>query len=259
MKKKNTFAAIGVLSVAAIATGGTIAFLHDSVPFENSFQLGAGETEYVEAFESPNNWKSCDTTPKELVITNKSDIPVRARFKIEDYWKKAGSTSTDHTNEISPVYQGQNVAIINFQNQDDWEQKGEWYVYKNVLQKNQSTSSLLASVTFNCDINFAGEMVYSSDGKSSTTSTNDYQNAKYHLFVTAQTLQSDQTDSSWSIATFLSGSYGSKRITGIYDATSLVKSTAAPAESIQAVNVADANSDKPIYMWVDNKDRKSVV
>lgn len=258
MKKRTLIAVLALLGVSA-AIGTTVAFLSDSVNFNNDFRLAEGETEFVETFKSPDNWKSCDTTPKELVITNKSDVPVVARFKMEEYWKRNGSTSTDHTNEISPTYQGHKVAVINFQNQNDWEQKGEWYVYKNVLQKNESTSSLLASVTFNCDINMAGAMSYSQDGKSATTGVNDYANAHFHLNIAAQTIQSGSQDSAWTVATFKPGSYETllgKNSSNQYRASfvqSIEKAAALPDSSVPLYDATDAgSSDKAIKMWLSN-------
>lgn len=196
MKKKR------IIVIAALATlvalvGGTVAYYSDSVQFANLFKLAADNIEYTETFESPNNWKSCDETTKTLVITNKSTTPVAARFKMTEYWKAAGSTSAGQTSDLSLTYQNQNVAIINFQNENDWEKVGDWYVYKGTLNENESTSSLLKSVTFNCDVNFAGDITYSTDGKSGSTNTTDYQNAKYHLDITAQTVPADQKQAAW--------------------------------------------------------------
>lgn len=196
MKKKRIIV-IAALALLIALVGGTVAFYSDSLFFQNNFKLAGDNIEYTETFESPNNWKSCDETAKTFVITNKSATTVAARFKIAEYWKAAGSTSTDQASELSLTYQGQKVAIINFQNEDDWERDGDWYVYKYPLGENQSTSSLLKSVTFNCDINFAGNVSYSADGKSGTTNTTDYQNAKYHLFITAQTAPADKIGEIW--------------------------------------------------------------
>lgn len=196
MKKKRALAFIG-LTLLVATVGGTVAFYSNTFVFNNNFKLGSAETEYTETFESPDNWKSCDTTPKTLIITNKSGAPVAARFKIEEYWKKANSTSTDHNNEVPLTYENEKVAIINFQNENDWEKKGDWYYYKNTLNAGESTSSLLESVSFNCDINFAGEVSYSEDGLTGYSTTNDYQNAKYHLYITAQTVEADHKTEAW--------------------------------------------------------------
>ncbi len=196
MNKKTLIALIALAGVAAIV-GGTIALYTDQASFNNVFQLGDASVEYVETFKSPTNWKSCDETQKELAITNKSSVPVAARFKMVEYWKSAGSTSEGQTSDLAFEYRGERVAIINFQNEDDWEQDGDWYVYKGTLQANESTSSLLKSVTFNCGINFAGDIVYSADGKSGYTSQTDYQNATYHLDITAQTVDASAKDEVW--------------------------------------------------------------
>ncbi len=196
MRKKRIIAVIGLAALTALV-GGTVAYLNDSNSFENNFKLASSEVEYTETFESPRNWKSCDTTPKTLVITNKSDTPVAARFKMEEYWKVNGSTSAGKTSDLSLTHQNQRVAIINFQNQNDWEQKGDWWVYKGTLNKDQSTSSLLASVTYNCSINFVDDVTYSADGKTGITNTNTYDNAKYHLDITAQTVPATQKEAAW--------------------------------------------------------------
>lgn len=196
MKKKRIIV-IAALAALVALVGGTVAYYSDSKQFGNLFKLAADNIEYVETFESPNNWKSCDETPKTLVITNKSATPVAARFKMTEYWKAAGSTSTGQTSDLSLTYQNQNVAIINFQNENDWELVNGWYVYKHTLNENESTSSLLKSVTFNCSVNFAGDVAYSADGKSGTTNMTDYQNAKYHLDITAQTVPADQRAQAW--------------------------------------------------------------
>ena len=114
MKKKRIIV-IAALAALVALVGGTVAYYSDSKQFGNLFKLAADNIEYVETFESPNNWKSCDETPKTLVITNKSATPVAARFKMTEYWKVAGSTSTGQTSDLSLTYQNQNVAIINFE------------------------------------------------------------------------------------------------------------------------------------------------
>ena len=50
----------------------------------------------------------------------------------------------------------------------------------------KSTLSLLESVTFNCEVNTAGEVRYSVDGKSSESIPTEYGGAKYHLYITFQ-------------------------------------------------------------------------
>ena len=196
MKKKRILVVVA-LAVLIALVGGTVAYYSDSVFFGNTFTTTSDEIEYTETFESPQNWKSCDTTPKTLVITNKSDTPVAARFKMAEYWKVNDSTSAGETSDLSLSYKNQRVAIINFQNENDWEQKGDWWVFKGTLNKNESTSSLLASVTYNCNVNFVDGVTYSADGKSGTTNVNPYDNAIYHLDITAQTVPAAQKEAAW--------------------------------------------------------------
>ena len=187
-KKRLLIAGAALVSVALI--GGTIAYLQDSNFFDNSFKLGDANTEFTEVFESPQNWKSCDVTPKEFYITNKSDTPVTAKFKMEEYWKSKGSTSTDHTSDLSMTYNNERVAIIHLKNESDWTLDGDgWYVYKDTLGKNESTSSMIESVEFNCNQNFVGGVSYSADGLSGETVGSDYEEATYHLFITGRTEQ----------------------------------------------------------------------
>jgi alternate signal-mediated exported protein len=188
MKNKKPIIA-GVAAIGVLLIGCTAAYFTDEWSKDNHFQLGDSDTEFIETFDSPTNWKSCDVTPKELVIKNKSGAPVTARFKMEEYWKVNGSTSEGKISDLSLDYQGERVAIINFKNEDKWELRDGWYTYKTVLQPGDSTDSLLESVTFNCNQNFSGATTYSDDHKTGTTQTTDYQNARYHLFITAQTNQ----------------------------------------------------------------------
>lgn len=197
MNKKKVFIVCGALLAIALI-GGTIAFFNDQISFENKFKVADGKVEYSETFDSPDNWKSCDTTPKTFTITNKSTFPVKARVKLEEYWKLPNSTDASHTTELSLKRNGENVAIINFASNwsDKWEKQGDWYVYKDVLQNSgDSTTPLIESVTFNCNQNFAGSVEYSDDHKTGTTTASEYERAKYHLFLTGQTIQAEAT--SW--------------------------------------------------------------
>lgn len=187
-KKRLIIATAALISIGLI--GGTIAYLQDSNFFDNKFKLADASTEFTEVFDSPQNWKSCDVTPKEFIITNKSDTPVTAKFKMEEYWKRKNSTSTDHTSELDLSYNGERVAIIHLKNESDWTLGGDgWYTYKDTLGKNESTSSMIESVEFNCNQNFVSGVSYSADGLSGETVGSNYEEATYHLFITGHTEQ----------------------------------------------------------------------
>ena len=195
-KKAIVFA---VLAVAILGIGLTIAYNQDMLSFNNLFHLsGAIGSEFVDTFESPSNWQTCQTVPKTVTAKNSSDDGALVRMKIDEYWRlNSGSTvtdPTDHTTSDLPLtwtdenQQEHEYAIINFQNQNDWEERNNdgWYYYKTALNHDQTTKSLLDSVTFNCDANLAAGMGYSADGKTATTVLSPYANATFHVYVTVQ-------------------------------------------------------------------------
>ena len=173
--------------------GTTIAYYSDSAHFSNDFTLAADTVEFVDTFKSPDNWSPCDETPKTAVATNKNDEERYVRMKIQDYWRENGSqTSTDdhETSDLPKTWtddqnQTHNYADINYQNQSDWAYAQDgWYYYRTSLAKNETTHSLLKSVTFNCEVNLVGETRYSADGKTAESVPTDYADANYHVYVT---------------------------------------------------------------------------
>ncbi len=182
---------VGILALI----GATIAFYGDSAIFNNSFTL-QGETEeatFVDTFESPENWSPCDETPKTAVATNKNTTPRYVRMKINDYWRENGSQTDPDDHETSDLPKtwtdSDNIThsytTINYQNREDWDLSSDgWYYFNTALGQNESTSSLLESVTFNCEVNLAGETRYSADGKTAESTPTAYADAQYHVYVT---------------------------------------------------------------------------
>jgi len=192
-KRRIFFPIFGI--AVAILVGGTFAVNHDFSIFENQFQLATDTAEFVDTFESPEEWTPCEETPKTAIATNKNDTPRYVRMKIDDYWRLKNSqiSDDDHTtSELDKTWtDDQNIvhsyAEINFQNEEDWAHAQDgWYYFRNPIAKDESTSSLLESVTFNCEVNLSGEVVYSADGKVGVSGDNDYADAKYHVYVTFQ-------------------------------------------------------------------------
>lgn len=190
---------VGILTVI----GATIAFYGDSAIFNNSFTL-QGETEeatFVDTFKSPENWSPCDETPKTAVATNKNTTPRYVRMKINDYWRENGSQTDPDDHETSDLPKtwtdSDNIThsytTINYQNREDWDLSSDgWYYFNTALGQNESTSSLLESVTFNCEVNLAGETRYSVDGKTAESTPTAYADAQYHVYVTFE-----MSDNEW--------------------------------------------------------------
>ncbi len=180
--------AVGILALI----GGTIAYYADSQTYSNVFPtLDAEVAEYVEHFTPEEDWTPCAETPKTAIATNKTNANRYVRMKFVDYWRVKNSTTpeTDHATTDLPLYwtdeNGQHrYTIINLQNEDDWTlQSDGWYYYNTPIGKDESTTSLLKSVTFNCEANLVGEIRYSEDGKSGESIPNEYADAQYHVYV----------------------------------------------------------------------------
>ena len=171
---------IGLVVVATV--GATIAYRGDIARFFNQATLGESGATFTEEFVSPDNWKPCDTQPKTVIATNTTNKPIQVRVSYEEFWKAQDDTNLPlKQNDLS-------VAIINFDNQEDWTLNGAWYYYKEPLQPGESTSSFIQSVTFNCAYNMGSdELNVCDDEGNCTTPANAYGNAKYHLKVTIQT------------------------------------------------------------------------
>ncbi|MBR3378393.1 BsaA family SipW-dependent biofilm matrix protein [Candidatus Saccharibacteria bacterium] len=193
LKKKRTLAIAGV-SVLCLVIVGTIAFNQDSIFFNNLFKLADDNVEFVETFDSPDDWQPCQEIDKTAIATNKNATPRYVRMKINEYWRTKDTTtpSTDHETTDLPLTWNdsgtdKHYAVINTQNDDKWELKNDgWYYYKTTLAQNESTLSLLKSVTFNCEVNTVGEIRYSVDGKTGESVPTEYADATYHLYITFQ-------------------------------------------------------------------------
>ena len=192
-KNKRVFAIVCV-AVLAIGVVGTIAFNSDSMFFTNLFNIGDRVDEFSDTFKSPDNWSPCQEIPKTATATNRKDTDRYVRMKIDEYWRTKNTTTptTDHETTDLPLTWNDNgtekkYAIINTQNDSDWELKSDgWYYYKTTLGKDETTNSLLKSVTLNCEASLIAGADYSQDRKSAETVPSDYANAYYHVYVTFQ-------------------------------------------------------------------------
>ena len=193
LKKKRTLAIAGV-ALLGLTVVGTIAYNQDSMFFANLFRLQDDVAEFSETFDSPDDWQPCQEIPKTAIATNRNAKPRYVRMKINEYWrtKDTQTPTTDHETTDLPLTWDDNgtakhYAVINTQNDDKWELKSDgWYYYKTTLAQDESTDSLLKSVTFNCEVNTVGEIRYSADGQSGESIPNDYAEANYHLYITFQ-------------------------------------------------------------------------
>jgi len=174
------FAVVGILAVV----GGVFAFNQDSAFFNNQFGIASYESEFIETFESPADWETCQEVPKTVVTKNNSTGNFKVRLSYEEYWRNAADDAN-----LPLVKDGETLALINFQNENDWTRHGNWYYYNYEVEPGDSTNSLFKSVTLNCDANLAkyNVCVDTPTGKECTQPENEYEAATYHLNIKVQT------------------------------------------------------------------------
>ena len=181
--KRFTFGIL--LALILLAVSGTIAYNFNTAIFDNSFKLKYGENTSTETFTSPENWKTCDETPKTVVTSNDGNFNIRVRLSYSEYWKaKDGETTLPLTRD------GVRLTTINFQNENDWEDGGDgWYYWKGELAPGESTRSLFKSVTYNCGTGYPIQNIChdTPTGTVCEQPENEYEEARYHVFVTVQT------------------------------------------------------------------------
>ena len=170
--------------------GGVFAFNRDSISFNNLFHLGEHVATHTEEFVSPDDWQVCDETPKTLVTRNDSTHDIYVRLSYDEYWRMQ-----DDITELPLIKDGVRLAIINFQNEDDWELRDDgWYYFKEALEPGDSTTSLFKSVKLNCSASFGGDNVCheTETGYVCEKPEDRYERAKYHLKITVQTTDDNE-------------------------------------------------------------------
>lgn len=195
-KKKVLLILLGVSVVAVI--GGTLAYFTTSDNITNRFETALYQHKIVENFESPSDWTPGTTTEKTISVTNEGSIPMALRASYTEKWVNGSGE------EISLVDENDNrAALINFN--DSWTKNSDGYYYygskENLtkLNKNETSSSFINSVTFNENISAKLVKKISADGKTITytSSGEGYDNATYVLTITIDTIQYDQAENVW--------------------------------------------------------------
>ena len=177
--------------------GGTIAYYTSSDTFNNEFDTGTYKIETQEAFVSPDNWTPGTTTPKTVIATNKGTTPAAVRIKLTPSWEDANG-------DPLPLKDGNDndAAIINFASNlnSRWIYDNGYYYYKKALNENDSTTTLIDSVTFNpdFDINNTKDCETVNGVTTCTTEFIDYAGGKYTLQIEVETAQYDKYQEIWS-------------------------------------------------------------
>ncbi len=196
MKEKKSILFI-ILTIIVIGVAGTFAYYTSTAEFENVFVAAKWDIDSKEVFESPENWKPGDVTQKEITVKNNGSITARVRVSLDEEWK-------DKSGNLLPlVHDGEEVAIINFSNTEDWIKCGDYYYYIHDLEEGDETSPLIDSVTFN--ENYKGDItcvtLNDGHGKKCSSSLNSYGGGTYSLKAKIETVQKDAYESVWDTST----------------------------------------------------------
>lgn len=188
IKNKKSLIAVSALLVLG-AVGFTIAYNATTHPFNNDFPLGYFKTETTENFMSPSDWKPCDETPKIFTVKNKGNVAVKVRVGVEEFWQAANG------GHLTSFHGGEKVALINYSETDKWELRDGYYYAKNLLQPGEELE-FMHSVTMNCNVDFGYMQMCTETGGSTNCdygNESPFNGAEYHLKVTAQYLQDDNS------------------------------------------------------------------
>lgn len=181
-----------VIFIALIMIVSTIAFFANDSRINNDFDTGSFGTTFIETFSSPNDWVPGTTTPTNFVVKNSSQTPIVIRMSYTEKWVD------DDDNEIDNVKDGISAGVVNFANQSDWINEGNYYYYKHKLLYNQEASNPIESVTYNSDVN--GDYVCVSQNliyDVCTSGIGEYNGATYYLDVKFETIQYRGYQNAW--------------------------------------------------------------
>ena len=187
--KRNRYCFGILMLLILLGVGGTIAYNTNIAIYNNEFNLKYGKVPVTEEFTSPNNWKTCDETPKTVVTKNEGNFNIRVRLSYDEWWR-----DKNDENYLPLTRDGVRLTTINFQNEDDWEDGNDgWYYWKGELAPGESTRSLFKSVTYNCDSGQPIENIcrQTDTGTVCEKPEDPYDEASYHVFVTVQTTDID--------------------------------------------------------------------
>ena len=211
-EKKTIIILILVLFIGII--GLTVAYFSNSTSLDNIFQTKPYGTTVEETFTSPSNWLPGDEITKEITATNTGEVDQAVRIKLTESWipfnsnstlngwiHQDGTKSTHTSNE--DLENDERVAVINFDNLSDWTKVGDYYYYKYKLSPNESTSSLIKSVTFNPNTKLDDTCVSTQTATGQTITCNssgsDYDNATYTLTFDIETVQYNKYNEAWNL------------------------------------------------------------
>ena len=178
--------------------GVTLAYFTTSDSVINNFKTALYQHSIIEEFESPIDWSPGTTTEKTIEVTNTGSISMAVRASYTEKWINFNGEEMSLTDDNS-----NQASLINFG--DGWEKADDGYYYYGSkdnltkLNKNETSSSFIESITFNENIVAELDKSVSDDGQTITYSSSGdgYDNATYILSIKIDTIQYDQAYNLW--------------------------------------------------------------
>ena len=233
INNKRPVVAIAIIAVL-LSVGGVIAYHTSNGIFGNLFKPAYLQWSAVDEFTSPTNWKHCDRTPKIIKASNSGTSPAIIRIKLEEYWKKAGSTSTNHETELPLDINGTKLTYYNLNQSNEWTLEDDgWYHYSRPLETGEETTPLITYVDFSCDAEqiFENNDCQTTNGQTvCTKNQNDYNGAKYHLYATIEGSAATNADH-----------VKTTKLRDAHDINTYMKQLANPTESVTSTDFYDSN------------------
>ena len=178
VERKRSLIISGVALALAGVVVGTFAVSQNSTVLNNVFEIANYETQFIEEFDAPSNWKTCDTVDKKIYVKNNTDVDIVARVKLDEEWNAANGMGLPLVSNGS----GERMAIVNMTDNSGWTLDGTYY-YSPTLAPGQTSTSVISGVTLNCDANLDVDYRYG--------------NAEYKLSAKVETIQADRASTEW--------------------------------------------------------------
>ena len=197
--KKTIIILILLLLVGIV--GVTIAYFSNTTSINNLFSTKEYGTTVTEEFVSPDNWLPGTTTDKKINVTNSGKVDEAVRISYTEKWVAKDGTILSglidsNGNLTNNTENSEHAAIINFSDNGDWNYSNGYYYYNYKLSPNNTTSTLIDSVTFNSKVkNSSNCTTIDNNGTKTITcnsTNNGYDGAIYTLTFKVETIQYDK-------------------------------------------------------------------
>ena len=229
-----------VFALAALVVGFTIAHSRDRSVLANVFEINNYQVQFTDTFQSPSNWITGQTVPKEIKVKNDTNTPVIARVKLTETWDSKDGMGLPLVGAQSNV----RMAVVNYLENSGWQLDGTWW-YSPVLQPGETSTSLITGVTLNEDADLGADWRYGG--------------ATYKLSAKAEVIQSDLAATEWHKKVIVSATniakqlykYNNNRGGDYYFVKSVEKPSfiGTPIEDRFLLQDTEEGSNTPLYVW----------